>query len=236
MANTHVYGFRWVRSLVGGGDTPQIITMPIASAYAPNTTAGGGGTAVNLNRGDPVKILQDGTLQLTSVGVDVAGVNVTHTESTFGIVVGFPRVLVGGFPRPNGFYTSGVAYTGGIGGDSATLCSVIPVEGNIFEVDADAVIGAGTKTAALGVVGQTARITYTPLTSGAGQPKANPLLKVSDLAAGGANQMQLLVTGLGKYNDDQDYTVAGATLQVMFTFVDLARLGDFTTPIFGAKT
>ena len=63
MANTHRYGFRFARSF-DGNETPQTITKPIASAYAPNTGAdGAGGTACNLNIGDPVQLLNDGTVK-----------------------------------------------------------------------------------------------------------------------------------------------------------------------------
>jgi|APDOM4702015073_1054812.scaffolds.fasta_scaffold00032_6 hypothetical protein len=231
MANTHRYGIRFVRS-ISGNDTPQIFTHPIASGYAPVTVVGAG-SSVNLNIGDPVKFAEDGTLMLTQTGQDSSGANADSDDYSFGVIVGFPRVIVGGYPRPGGFYTSGTTYSGGIGGDNAPLVSVIPVAGNIFEIDANAVIGAGTKNAAMAVVGQTARIAYSVLSSGNGQPKANPRLNVADLAAGGANQLQLLVVGLGKAGDAMDFSSSDVTLQVMFTALDLAQQSD--PAIFGAN-
>jgi hypothetical protein len=230
MANTHRYGFRFVRS-ISGNDTPQIFTRPIATAYAPVTIVGGG-TGVNLNIGDPVRLAEDGTVQLTQMGQDTSGANGDSDDSVFGVIAGFPRVIVGGFPRPGSFYQSGTTYTGGIGSDSAPLVSIIPARGNIFEVDADAVIGAGTKSAAMAVVGQTARIAYSVLTSGTGQPKANPLLDASDLTAGGANQLQLIVTDLGKAGDAMDFTATNLTYQVMFNYIQLSAAPDVA--IFGA--
>jgi hypothetical protein len=232
MANAHVYGIRYFRSL-SGNETPQILTFPIASGYAPVTVVGAG-SGVNLNIGDPVKLLEDGTIALVQTGQDNSGANADSDDYAFGIIAGFPRVVVGGFPRPGSFYTSGTTYSGGIGGDSAPLVAVIPVAGNIFEIDADAVVGAGTKGAAMAVVGQTARIAYSLLTSGTGQPKANPLLDVSDLAAGGADQMQLVVVGLGKKGDAMDFESSGVTFQVMFTAQQLAVAPD--AAIFGANT
>lgn len=231
MANTHRYGIRFQRTQAGG-DTPQIFTFPIATAYAPATIFGGG-TTVNLNIGDPVRLFEDGTIGLVQTAQDVAGANADSDDYAFGIIVGFPRVIVGGFPRPGSFYTSGTTYTGGIGSDSAPLVSVIPVSGNIFEIDADAVVGAGTKSACLAVVGQTATITYSVLTSGTGQPKANPLLGVSTLAAGGANQLQLVVVGLGKAGDAMDFASTNVTFQVKFTAEQLAVAPD--AAIFGAN-
>jgi hypothetical protein len=213
MANNHIYGFRFKRS-ISGNETPQILTYPIASAYAPDTGAdGAGGTACNLNIGDPVQLLADGTVRLVQPGQSALGADID--DRTFGIGAGFPRVLVGGFPRPNGFYTSGTAPAPG--GDNQTLCAVIPVEGNIFEIDCDAAGGGSLDSKAewQAVVGSTANFVYSVLTSGAGQPKANPLLDVSDISEG-AEVNQLRIIGLGKGFDQQDPTLTHVTLQVIF--------------------
>lgn len=231
MANTHRYGIRYVRS-ISGADTPQVLTFPIASAYAPVTVVGAG-SSVNLNIGDPVKLAEDGTIMLTQTGQDSSGANTDSDDFVFGVIAGFPRVVVGGYPRPGSFYATGTTYTGGIGGDNAPLVAVIPAAGNIFEIDANAVIGAGTKSAAMAVVGQTARIAYSVLSSGNGQPKANPRLNVADLAAGGANQLQMVVVGLGKAGDAMDFSSSDVTLQVMFTALELAQQSD--PAIFGAN-
>jgi hypothetical protein len=220
MANNHVYGFRWHRS-IHGGDTPQILTFPIATGYAP-VTVFGAGTSVNINPGDPVRLLEDGTVALTQTAQDVTGQDDDSDDFAFGIVVGFPRVLVGGFARPNGFYTSGTAYTGGIGSDSATLCAVIPVAGNIFEIDMDAAPTVQTLSGALANVGGVATMAYSVLTSGTGQPKANPLLSKSSIVFATANQLQLLIVGLGKRGYTQDFTAANVTYQVMWNTQQLA--------------
>ena len=232
MANVHRYGLRFVRA-ISGTDSPQIFTFPIVSGYAPNTIDGGGGTAVNLNIGDPVRFRQDGTLRLVQTGQDVAGANSAQADYAFGVVVGFPRIIVSNAPRPGSFYTSGTTYSGGIGADVAPLVSIIPAAGNIFEIDTDAVVGAGTKGAALGVVGQTAKIAYSVLTSGTGQPKANPLLGVSTLSTDGTIQSQLLVVGLGKLGDVMDFTASNLTFQVMFSAVQLQPVN--MAAIFGAQ-
>ena len=231
MANTHRYGMRFVRS-ISGNDTPQIFTFPLVTGLAP-TTIVGAGTSVNLNIGDPVKLREDGTIDLVQTGQDSSGANTDSDDFVFGVIVGFPRVIVGGFPRPGSFYTTGTTYSGGIGSDTAPLVSVIPAAGNIFEIDANAVVGAGTKSACLAVVGQTARIAYSVLTTGTGQPKANPLLNVADLAAGGANQLQLAVLGLGKAGDSMDFASTNVTFQVQCTALDMPQQGD--PSIFGAN-
>ncbi len=232
MANTHRYGFRFVRSISGGGDCPQIFTYPIATAYAP-TTVVGAGTSVNLNIGDPVRLFEDGTIGLVQAGQDVTTANADSDDYAFGVIVGFPRVIVGGYPRPGSFYQTGTTYTGGIGSDTAPLVSVIPVEGNIFEIDSAAAPSPATKSGAMTYTGMTATMTYSVLTSGSGQPKANPLLDLSTAAAGGANQLQLQILGLGKAGDSMDFTAANVTFQVMWGAKQLQAAPD--AAIFGAN-
>jgi hypothetical protein len=230
MANTHRYGFRYVRGLTGD-ECPQILVYPIATGYQPNTQDGGGGTNVNLNIGDPVRLRQDGTLRLTQIGTDVTTEQGTGSEQVFGVVAGFPRVLISGSPRPGSFYTGATAYTGGIGSDSAPLVAIIPAAGNLFEVDFAAVQGTGLKSDYLATVGLAAPITYTVLTAGTGQPKANPLIGTVT-AAGGANQTQLYIVGLGKAGDAMDYTAANVTMQVMFSSQQMAlvtKVGQYGT-------
>jgi hypothetical protein len=231
MANTHRYGIRFVRS-ISGNDTPQVFTFPIATAYAPVTIIGAG-TSVNLNIGDPVRLFEDGTLGLVQAGQDVSGANADSDDYAFGVIVGFPRVIVGGFPRPGSFYTTGTTYTGGISSDNAPLVSVIPVEGNIFEIDSAAAPSPATQAGAMALVGMTATITYSVLTTGNGQPKANPLIDLSTAAAGGANQLQLQILGLGKAAYTQDFTSANVTFQVMFGAKQLQAAPD--AAIFGAN-
>lgn len=232
MANPHRYGFRFVRSL-GGSDTPQIFTYPIATAYAP-TTVVGAGTACNLNIGDPVKLLEDGTIQLVQTAQDVSGADADSDDYAFGVIVGFPRVIVGGFPRPGSFYTSGTAYTGGISSDNAPLAAVIPVHNNIFEIDADTAPTVATLAGAMALVGGVGTMVYSVLTAGTGQPKANPLLDVSTVVSGGTDQLQLLVVGLGKAAYTCDFTSANVPFQVMWQNQQLLPTADATH--FGADT
>jgi hypothetical protein len=219
MANNHIYGFRWVRSL-SGSSTPQVITKPIASAYQPNTgTDGTGGTNVNLNIGDPVQFQDGGVLRLTPPGL--GGTTDVLDEKTFGIVAGFPRVVIGGGRRPNGFYVGGTTYAGGIGGQDATLCAVIPVKDNIFEVSIGAAPGATFDTMGefMAAVPKQVDITYSVLTSGIGQPKANPLAGMTVNNTTGRNQ--LIILGLAHINDAQDFALANVRLEVMFNAVQL---------------
>lgn len=229
MPNQHNYGFRWFRSL-SGAETPQILTVPIASGYAPNTGVdGAGGTAVNLNVGDPVQFIDGGTVRLVQPGQ--ATTAAVLDDATFGIVVGFARVKINGAVRPNGFYTSGTTYSGGIGGAESTLVSVIPVKDNIFEIDAGAAPGTSfdDQSEWMGAVGKGAHFTYSVLTSGIGQPKANPLISTTFDSTTGIRQLR--VVGVSKLGDAQDYTSANVRLQVVFNAVQLAGYTPQTADI-----
>ena len=61
--------------------------------------------------------------KLTQAGADTTTTNTDPADYAFGVIVGFPRVIVGGFPRPGSFYTGGTTYSGGIGGDNAPLAN-----------------------------------------------------------------------------------------------------------------
>lgn len=227
MANPHKYGFRFVRSF-SGSETPQIFTYPIASAYQPNTGAdGAGGTDCNLNIGDPVQLLNDGTVRLVQPGQAADGTDID--DRVFGVVAGFPRVMIGGAPRPNGFYTGATTYTGD---DQQTLCSVIPAAGNIFEIDTDAAGGSSfdSKSEWQGAIGSTANFVYSVLTAGIGEPKANPMLDISDLSEAANEVNQLRVVGLGKSFDSYDPTLTNVPLQVIFNMQQIfpTAAGDAT--------
>lgn len=226
MANPHHYGFRFARSF-DGNETPQTITKPIASAYAPNTGAdGSGGTACNLNIGDPVQLLNNGTVRLAQPGQAADGTDID--DRVFGIVAGFPRVMIGGAPRPSSFYPSGTTYTGD---DQQTLCTIIPVHDNIFTICTDAAGGSSfdTKAEYQSMIG-TANFVYSVLTSGMGQPKANPMFDISDYSEAADEVNQLRVVGLSKRFDTLDPALTDVELEVIFNMQQIfpTAVGDIT--------
>jgi hypothetical protein len=227
MANQHRYGFHYVGT-ISGGDCPEPITFPLSSALAPNTgAAGASGTEVNLNIGDPVQLAnysapstaEAGTLWLSQPGQGTS--SLLLEDQTFGVVVGFPRVKIAGACRPNAFYTNGTTYSGGIGGPEATLCKVIPVANCIFEVDVLTAPGTSFDTMAeyMALAGQQAHFLYSVLTSGGGQPKANPGVNMSTVSATAGRQLSIL--GVSRLGDAQDYTSAFVRLRVKFNSVQL---------------
>ena len=215
MANTHRYGFRYLRNL-WGGDTPEVEVLPIASGYQPNT--GTPNTDVNLNIGDPVCKLETGAVQLCTPGSGDA----TTTERVYGIVAGFPQVLISGAIRPNGFYPGATVYGSGLSPyNLQTKVAVIPVVGREFEIDTAAAGGASLNTYEEGqaAVGSVCAFKYTPINTTSSNPKANPLLDETTLTDATASSLQMRVNGIGRIDDMQDFTLANVTLRVVFNAV-----------------
>lgn len=214
---------RWVRSLTGA-ETPTTLEFPISDDYQAATVVGAG-TSVNLNIGDPVKIGEDGCIKLTQQGQDEAGPNADSDDLIFGVIAGFKRTVDGNAAvRPGSFLTGATSHAG-IATDGAPIALVIPAMGNIFELDADAVLATPTKAGAMALIGRTASVEYSVLTAGTGQPKANPLIDVSvaEGGAGGLVQGQLVIVGLGQLGDVMDFTATNVTFQVMASFLDLSQ-------------
>lgn len=208
MANPHRYGFRFLKNR-WGGDTPEIYTGFLASAYQPNN----GSVSVNLNIGDPVKQLNDGSLALLTAGEledDDAD------ERCFGVVAGFPRVLINGNPRPNAFYPGGTVYGSNL--DNQTIVQVIPAEGCVWEIDTATTSSSfDTKAEFQAVIGAVARVVYSAINTTTSNPKANPMIELSFTES--TNIRQLRVVGLGRGFEQYDLTLANVPLQVVFNQV-----------------
>lgn len=215
MANQHLYGFRFLRNL-WGGDTPEYETCVIASGYQPNT--GTPNTNVNLNIGDPVSKLETGAVQLCTPGSGPA----TTTERVYGIVAGFPQILINGAIRPNAFYPGGTVYGSGLGPYKLqTLVKVIPVVGREFEIDSAAAGGSSLDTMEelQALIGAVATFTYTPINTTSSNPKANPMLDLTSASDAEADTLQLRINGLGRSAEQQDLTLTNVSFRVVFNAV-----------------
>ena len=134
--NTHLYGFRY-HSNLNGVACPQPLKMRVASGYQ----ASPGSTDVDLNVGDPVKYVSDGTIALAEAG-----------NSIFGVIVGFGPVNYSG--------SNGYAFDNKLPGGTASTTArpifvhVLPVAGLIFEVDCDDKTTATTEAAYIAFIGE----------------------------------------------------------------------------------
>jgi len=209
MANPHRYGFRF-RKNRWGGDVPEIHTGFIASGYAPNET---GATTCNLNIGDPVRRLDTGAFVLTVPGeLDDDDAN----ERTYGIIAGFPQVLISGAVRPNAFYPTGTVY--GTNLNNQTLVQVIPVEGSLWEIDTATTSSSFDTLAEFqAIFGAVCSFSYTQINTTTSNPKANPMAVLS--FGESTIVRQLRVEGLGAGASQYDLTLANVPMLVSFNQV-----------------
>lgn len=209
MANPHRYGFRFLKNR-WGGDTPEVYTGFFANAYTPNVT---GATTCNVNIGDPVRMMNSGAFQLVEPGeLDDDDAN----ERTFGIVCGFPQVLINGAVRPNAYYPAGTVY--GTNLNAQTQVAVIPVEGCVWEIDtATTSASFDTKAEYQAIINSVCTFSYTQINTTTSNPKANPMAVLS--FAESTETRQLRVVGLGRGFEQYDLTLANVPLQVVFNQV-----------------
>lgn len=155
--NTHLYGFRY-HSNLNGVACPQPLKMRVASAYQAAPSA----INCDLNVGDPVKYVSDGTIALAAAG-----------ESIFGVIVGI---------GPTNYSGSGFAYTKSLpGGTTSSLARpifvhVLPVASLLFEVDVDENTTATTEATYITYIGENADHSLNPV---AGSTLADPMLDIS---------------------------------------------------------
>ncbi len=209
MANPHRYGFRF-RKNRWGGDVPEIHTGTLANGYTPNVT---GATTCNLNIGDPVRRLNSGHFALVEPGeLDDDDAN----ERVYGIVAGFPQVLIGGGVRPNAFYPTNTVY--GTNLQNQTILQIIPAEGCLWEIDT-ATTSASFDTLAeyQAVFGSVCSFSYTQINSTTSNPRANPMAVLSFVES--TEVRQLRVEGLGAGASQYDLTLANVPLLVSFNQV-----------------
>lgn len=122
MANNPArYGFKWHSALLGVPH-PKPQRMRVASGYA--AVANPGSVSVNLNVGDPVKLVADGTVALCAT-----------TDTIYGIILGFG---VQSTNANNANYLpyldnlpSGTTFSGAV--ENQIMVHVCPVAGQLFE-------------------------------------------------------------------------------------------------------
>ena len=217
MANTHRYGFRFVKNR-WAGDTPEVVTRKIGSGYTPNVT---GATTCNLNIGDAVYLDDSGNANLLAPGTTTTADNQV-TQRAFGVIAGFPQMLINGAVRPNAFYPTGTVY--GTNYNNRTLVTIIPADGNVFEIDTDAAGGTSfdTRSEWESAVGGCSAIVYSQINTTGTNPKANPLLSASGITQAVADFRQLRIVGVGAASETLDFAASNLAVQVIFNLIQAA--------------
>lgn len=133
MANLTRGGFRWRGSFDAVSQKePPIEVLPVASAY---------GTAIR--RGDPVKLLSTGYMDIAAPG-----------ETPYGVCDGVTQYYDGVAIRSGQALPASTTYSTNFSRQS--LIRVIPVRGQKFEIDADLTDGATTWAGWLALIGENA--------------------------------------------------------------------------------
>ena len=206
--NAREYGFRWVRNLQGNS-APKPQRLRIATGYQPIVT---GPTNVDLHAGDPVTLLSTGYAQ---IGVGSEG---TQT-AIYGVAVGFGpsyNAAWGGM-MPMNKYPGGTAYSTLL--ERQSFVWVVPVVGQLFEIDCDDAVTFTTEATYLAAIGENCDFVLTADTTNANDPKATPQLDISTHNT--TNTLQCRIEDLSP-RVNQDYSGNYVKLQVTFNKVQQA--------------
>lgn len=198
--NRHKYGFRFFSTQSGSG-RPACIEALVASGYQGNV--GGGSTNVGISIGDPVDYLSTGFVELS---------NDTATRDTlFGVVmaVANAKVDANGKARPASYLPGATSYSLE---ETTSRLIVAPFSDHIWEIDVDDATTATTLAAYRAFVGENCDFVYSPDTTNADRPRANPVLDISTHATTAA--LHFRIVGVSKSRENADFSGANVKLLV----------------------
>lgn len=206
--NVHRYGFRPVKPWMGT-QVPEPIEMTVADAY--QATSDGAASNVDLNIGDPVKLISDGTI----------GLSIT-TNDVWGVIVGFKPYWNGSAMT----YTNrlpGAATGGGILARKSRAL-VVPVLSYIWECDVDENTTATTEAAYLAFIGENVDHVCVADVSNATRPKADPRLDISGHAT--THTLGWRIVGYSKSAENADFSGTNVKLWVVCNNVQVYDATD----------
>jgi hypothetical protein len=184
--NMAKYGFRWSMS-ANGRPCPNPLRRGVADGYqakADNTTSN-----VDLNIGDPVKLMADGTVALCNAG-----------EPVYGIILGFEPYWNGSVMQPTNRLPGGA--TGGGLFERRSAALVVLASSGVWEVDLKGAAPGGTEATATAFIGENIDHAIVADVSNASQPKANPKLFGAHTSA----TAQWRFDGVAQTVANQDFT------------------------------
>ncbi len=160
------YGLRWVGSILPGAEgMPKAVPLRVATAYAGAVN----GTDIDINIGDAVHMLTDGTIEHADPGEVISHVIVGIGPYWDGTKMVYGRSL----PAANAWGTVQ---------ERAPRVYGIPVFGQLFEACCDDAVTATTEAAYIALIGK--NIDHALATGG--QPRSNLLLDISTSSGGTA--------------------------------------------------
>lgn len=186
--NQHRYGFRWSIG-VNGSSMPQPLEHFVADAYQGQND--GAGYSVDLNVGDPIKLVSDGSVALANNG-----------DVIYGIMVGVSNVYDPGQlqARPGSFVPGGS--TGGGNLSLQTRIMVIPAHWGFWEIDADDNSTFTTEAAYKAVYGQNLDFVCPGDNTISGRPKADPKIDISTHATTNTLSWRFMYLAKSLWNKD----------------------------------
>lgn len=199
MDNVALYGFR---PYIGRYDAVEAAVQKfVATAYQ----AAPGAVNVDLNIGDPVIRVSDG-----SVAIAVAGA----TNPVYGIIVGVVGVYDSalGAMRPSDKVPGGTTWSSI---DRQTKVLVLPVQGRYWEADVNDATTATTLAGYQAFIGENVNIVYS---ASATTGKASPKLNISGHAT--TNTFQCNICDVSPSMMNQDFAGANVKLVVQFNLPD----------------
>ena len=207
MANRIKYGFQWDRN-ANGKDCPQPERRPVASAYQGAITGGGN---VDLNVGDVVKTLADGTIAIAEGSEKTSyDPGVVDADIPYGVIVGFEPYYDGTVMQPTNVLPGGTTYGTNFTRESAAL--VVPIEMGVWSVAVDATSASyDTYAEWRATVGETIDMVNSNGVTGDAEPELD-LATIADSAS--ASQI-FKIHGLDPARDNRDYDAAGFRLLVI---------------------
>jgi hypothetical protein len=209
--NRSYYGFRpYIGDPNGGVSFPQTVRKWVATGA---DHVDDGAVSMDLNIGDPVKLVNDGSV-LLAVGGDIV----------WGIVAGFEYYWDGDFMRPTNKLPNQNAW--GTVEERRPWVHVIPARACWWEIDVDDNTTATTKAAYLALVGENCEFTCAGDTS---TLKASPLADISTHAT--TQDHSLRIEGISDSRNNEDFS--GERVKIIVSFNDTSHAGQAATVITG---
>lgn len=190
------YGFRPVKGAYSGACHPKAVRKSVASGYQAQNDAAG--FNVDLNVGDPVRILSTGYIELANT-----------TEDVWGVIQSFGFYYNSGTGRmePTSRLPGGTTWSGE---EQRPWVMVVPVaDHQLFEVDVDDAVTATTFAAYQALIGENVTHVCAGVSATA---RANPQLDISTHAVTAGLTWRIEDVSQSGFN--QDYSGANVKLLV----------------------
>lgn len=199
--NIELNGFRWRRSLYAtGNNEPPTVRKSVATGYQFQV---GGSINVDVSPGDPLQLVSDGT-----VGIRAG------TEGTPGVIFGVVKNILPYWSAAQGAMVIGTTLPGGTAWGTnesrRSWINVIPVFGQIFEIDVSDSATATTFATYLSLTGNNADHI---LTAVSGETTAQPKLDIA--TAVGTGTAQWRIWDISETQENVDLSGANVKLEVM---------------------